>query len=220
MTAKRRTSMELRLKRGKKIASALVVGVPLAAFGNLQPYLQTEVAFTLRYLVLFPALLIFSIYGLFVHKGVRRGNLELTAYQYRMHSFTSRAGKIKETILGLAGLVLLAFFFSYSSLGVPAWATEIFARKEYLGRYVVEDIGVGGGPVLTTVFKLQLRDPKTGEKVVLPLRRRLYEQFPAEVGESVCLRGRTWIFGTVIEGGGRGNVRCGDEDRPPSYSMP
>jgi hypothetical protein len=138
----------------------------------------------------------------------------------RMKSSSSVNERIKESAKAVVGFAFFSLSFAWLSLGIPAWATEIFARKEYLGRYVVEDIGVGGGPTLTTVFKLQLRDPKTGEKVVLPLRRRLYEQFPAEVGESVCIRGRTWIFGTVIEGGGRGNVRCGDEDRPPSYSIP
>jgi hypothetical protein len=209
MRAKRKLSIEQRARWISKVVPASLVVMGLVAFGAISlPYLQTDVAFTFRDLVLFPGLLVVSLYWIYVRKGIQRGKIKLTPYQYQMHSLTSRAEKIKQTIGAFLGLLLFTYFFSWISLGIPAWATQIFARNEYLGRYVVEDVGSGG----KGITELQLRDPKKGEKVVLRLPRGRYRQFPVEVGESVCIRGRTWIFGTVIEWGDGGNVRCGDDD--------
>ena len=108
-------------------------------------------------------------------------------------------------------MVLLCAGFSWTSISYSAWATSVLARQELLRQYEIGRSRVWGGPMWSATYDLYLRNEGSGVEVVLPLRRSACEHSHWKSGESICVHGRTWIFGTMIEALTRDMEACGNK---------
>ncbi|WP_206606458.1 hypothetical protein [Steroidobacter cummioxidans] len=175
--------------------AAAVLWWVLMVTGMRLPYLQTHLAFQLRVFVLFPLFASVLAYFSFFF----RGKLLSSGYELRMGQLATRKDRVKSTLWGLFGLVLISGGVAWTSIGFPAWATDLVAKEVYSREYIIESIEVRGGPLWSTMYHLRLRRQGADETVMLPLKRMIYEQARWKRGQSVCVHGRSWILGTIID---------------------
>jgi hypothetical protein len=174
------------------------------ATGMRLPFIYTQFTFQSRAFIVFPLLLAICIYCAFIY---RNGN-QPSGYKQAMNRLPDRKSKLKETAWGVAGFLLLTGGFAWTSVSFPAWAANLLATTAFERTYQINDITTRSGPVWRTLFELKLSDTKTGEEVELPLTRRRYETHHWKIGESICVKGRTSIFGAIADGETRDVESC------------
>jgi hypothetical protein len=179
----------------------------LAVFTGLRlPYVYTSLAFLLRVFVMFPLMLSGLTYLCFIY---RKPN-QLTGYKQAMNNLPVGKERVKATAWGLLGLVLIPGTLAWTSIAFPAWATQLFASERYAHVFQINDITVRSGAKWSTVFDLELTDA-SGEKVMLRLSRSRYEMNRWRSGEDICVIGRAWMFGAIVDGTSRDLDRCRPE---------
>lgn len=164
--------------------------------GLYLPYLRTEFSFNLRLFIFF-SLLGLMAYFIFVH---RMPGQKISAYAMRLVHLKTASERIKENVGMLLGALLICGTIAWTSIVFPALATQLFAFKHQELIYQVEKIAPRSG----TMLDLTLVDPASGETVGLHLNRSRFRQWRWKPGDYICLTGRAWIFGTIIER----EVRC------------
>src|SRR5579864_3574875 len=181
-------------------AAAVLVGYRL-------PYLYTQFAFQVRFIVLAPALFSALLYfGL-----VRRNRKNQSRYGEMLAQIPSRTGRIKTAALLIAGSIYMPLVLAWTSAFLAASAAQLSVEpfaQQFARAYRIEDIDSWGGPLWSRVFELRLRDPITGDPVSLPLRRQLYEANNWKPGEMVCIHGRRSIFGEIADVTSRNLTAC------------
>ena len=104
--------------------------------------------------------------------------------------------------LQAAGGLLLVFLLIGSSLALCALATQRFAQVRFEAPATVEEVTSG-----KRLSHVRLKIPSFGQTVVLRRRgRRSFEDW--REGEPVCVRGRTWRLGSVVDSASRPPSRC------------
>ena len=167
--------------------------------GSRLPYIYTDLAFKLRGLIIFPAL--FCIFGYFAFVYKRPG--AKSGYDLAMDSLRSSAAKIKSTLLGMLGLFFLTGILSWTSIAFTAWLAELIASTPFSQTYTISKITANSGPVWSTTFDLTLIRDKS-EIVDLRLNRVRYEEYSWKTGDVICIRGRTSVFGSIVDTTSRG----------------
>lgn len=188
------------VKYANKISVWLIFGFLALWFlviltGIRLPYIYTEFAFRIRAYFLFP--LLFGTIGYFAFI-YRRANGS-TGYMQAINRLPTRSEKVKQTLWGLFGWVLISSGIVWTSVGITAWATHIFSQKHYTNSFQITKIKARSGTGWSRIFDLGLIDKTTDEKVTLRLNRARFEQNHWKVGEEICVKGRKSIFGTIID---------------------
>lgn len=173
--------------------------------GMRLPYLYTELAFSIRAFLLFPALLGLFVYFSMIHRWKGQSK---TLYALRVRRLQTRREKLKGAALTAFGFLLIAGGFAWTSVAFPAWITQLFASKRYMHEYRINDITARSGAKWSAVFDLEMIGA-TGERVTLRLSRSRYEKSRWKSGDDICVIGRTWILGTVIDDATRYFDKCG-----------
>lgn len=167
----------------------------LAVFTGMRlPFVHTSLAFLLRVFVLFPLMLAGLTYLCFIYRKPR----QLTGYEQAIKNLSIGKERIKATAWGLLGLVLIPGTLAWTSIAFTAWATQLFASERYAHIYRISDVTVRSGAKWSTLFDLDLIDT-SGNKVMLRLSRSRYERNRWKSGEDICVIGRVWMFGAIVD---------------------
>ena len=165
------------------------------------PYLYTDLAFKIRAYVVFPVLICVYCYFAFIYKSSKAGGK--TGFRWVMDQITSGRERAKRILITIVGVPTLAAMLSWSFIEFPIWAAEITASTPFAQAYSVTEIRQQGGSLWRAVYMLTLI-PENGESVDLQLDSWRYHQHPWKVGDVICVRGRTSMFGTIMETTQRG----------------
>lgn len=177
------------------VAGLFILWGSIISTGTRLPYLYTEFAFQVRAFFIFPVLLIALIYISFI----RRNGNQQTGYMSSMSTLPHWKDKIKATAWGLSGMILISGGCAWSSVAFSAWAAKLLATVPYEGAYRVESIATRSGAAWSTLFDLHLIDVKLEEKATLRLGRSQWENRHWKAGECIFIRGRTSVFGVIID---------------------
>jgi hypothetical protein len=159
--------------------------------GRRLPYLETVFSQQLRGVVIFPGLLALLSWFAFVH---RWAEYEQTGYTMVMASIASRSARLKQIGLAVAGALLISAMVAWSSVAFPAWGTQLLAQKPLVMKARVLEIKHASGG-----YTFQIWDPVSAEEGSLFVSWSTYDRKPWREGDEICLQGRTWPFGTVID---------------------
>lgn len=157
--------------------------------GERLPYVMTTEARNIRLAIVFPALLVLLGWFAAGHRWRKTGQ---TGYAMRMAQIGSRKERIKQTILGVLGLLLLPLMVSWSSIHLLAWAAYFVSSTPFEKTYGIMDI-----KSVTAGYSFDMYGRSSGEEVTL--RVPLAWASGLRVGMTVCAQGRSSVFGTVIE---------------------
>lgn len=173
--------------------------------GMRLPLLRTTIVDGIRVFVLFPLLLGIIIYLVMIRRWPNQPD---TLYRMRMKQISTKKEKTKGVALTVFGFLFMTGSLAWTSIAFPAWATMLFASERYMHVYHIDDIHTRSGAQWSTLFDLAMTDA-IGEKAALILSRSRYEKNRWRSGEDICLMGRTWMFGTIIDDSSRYLDRCG-----------
>jgi hypothetical protein len=188
---------EARIKIYAWLSMAVIVIWAMSfIFGSRLPYLYTDFAFKVRAFVIFPVLLGTLSYFAFLYKNERSG--WRTGYNIVMKGLPSRREKIKRILLTIVAFPALSAAFSWTFIAFPILAAELTASTLFSQTYTITEIRARGGAVWSTLFDLTLVKDAS-ETVDLRLNRRRYEAHHWKVGDVICVRGRTSIFGSIAD---------------------
>lgn len=177
-------------------AGALYLGLRL-------PYLRTEFGLEVRAYVVFPVLLVVLLYFAFVYKNEKSGGR--TGLQIKMAALPTRRKRWLSVLTFLAASALMCAFVAWSATIYPAFAAELTAATPFAQTYTVENIRVRGGFDRTAFFDLALRPRNGSDQVGLNLGYFSDDKHQWKRGDTICARGRTSIFGTIIDATSRGS---------------
>ena len=149
--------------------------------------------------LLFPILVGACIYVLFIAKRGTR-----TGYQIAMSRIREKTGRIHYAVWGVLGAILLPAGCAHFAYVVPAWAANAVATEPFAGAFRIDDIRKRSGPRRTSFYEIYLLD-HAGDALVLPYSAAAVEAREWRAGDTVCLHGRTSIFGTIVRA-----IRLGD----------
>jgi hypothetical protein len=186
-------SSELAQDRRVHVLVIVVVAAWMVAVvtGRRLPYLETVFSQQLRGLVIFPGLLALLGWFAFVHKWAE---YEQTGYRVAMASIASRSARLKQIGLAVAGALLISAMVAWSSVAFPAWSTQLLAQKPVAMKARVLEIKHASGG-----YTFQVWDQVRAEESSLFVSWSAYDRKPWREGDEICLQGRTWPFGTVID---------------------
>lgn len=185
--------------------AGLFLWVAIVTTGTRLPYIYTAFATQVRTFVVFPLLLGGLIYRIYFYR--RPG--QPSGFEWRMSLLSSRGERLKAGLIGVVGLFLVSGGIAWTSVAFPAWATKLFATDVVVHQYVVHEITRRSGPEWSTLFDLELTDARSGESVVLRLPRAQFELNRRwKPGDSICVRGRKSLFGTIVDSTSRDERSC------------
>ena len=192
------------LAKDKRVHVAVLVVLAVWMLGIITarrlPYLETVFSRQLRGLVIFPVILVVLGWFTLLHKWAETGK---SGYEMAMQGIGSRGGRLRQTVLGIAGAVAISAVIAWSSVAFPAWATQVFARKPVaLKARILEVKHASGG------YTFRLWDSKIAEENSLFVSWGTYDRGRWREGDEICLRGRTWPFGVVIDSLNRTQDGC------------
>ncbi len=157
--------------------------------GERLPYLMTPDARHIRMAILFPALAVLLGWFAFGHRWRETGQ---TGYAMRMAQLATRKERIKQTALGLCGLLLIPFMIAWTSIHLAAWVAYFVSSTPFEETYGIMDM-----KSVTAGYSFDMYSRSTGEEVTL--RVPLAWGSGLRVGMTVCAQGRSSAFGTMIE---------------------
>jgi len=171
--------------------------------GQRLPYLYTEFSFSIRAFFIAPLFMGFMFYFCFVYR--KPGGK--TGYMQAMQHLEKKE-KIKGTIMGLIGFLLIGWCVSWSTVFFPAWAANISAKNYYAESFKISAIKARSGPEWSAFFDLYLIDSSGSNSKSLSLNRKLFDKNHWKQGEYICLIGRSSVFGTIIDIQTKDLTRC------------
>jgi len=170
------------------ITAAWMLGVITA---RRLPYLETSFSQQLRGLVIFPVILTGLVWFAIIHKWAETG---MSGFRMAMRGVASRGGRVKQTVLGATGVLAISAGIAWSSIAFPAWATQLFAQRPVaLKERILEVKHASGG------YTFRLWDSASAEENSLFVSWGAYDRGRWREGDEICLRGRTWMFGVVVD---------------------
>lgn len=173
------------------VAVFIAIGAWIVAVktGERLPYLMTPEARNIRLGIVFPVLAVLVGWFVFGHRWRETGK---TGYAMRMAQIGSGKERIKQTALGLCGLLLIPLMVAWSSIHLTAWVAYFVSSTPFEEEYDILDI-----KSVTAGYSFDMYSRSTGEGVTL--RVPLAWGSGLRVGVTVCAQGRSSMFGTVIE---------------------
>jgi hypothetical protein len=173
--------------------------------GLFLPYVRTPLSGAIRMYMLFPILCGSLCYVLFL-KRYRQSGGE-TAYKYRLRSLPSIASRIVVTTALVVGAIGFPAFIAFSSYAISACLTTLGAQNEVVKSVRISAVvGRGGyGQRSRQELTLEESDGSWGKVIV---RRTMIHNSMLSVGENVCVRGREWRLGTIVDAVSKSNGSC------------
>ena len=202
----------------RRFSSATIAAVVAGVFftlkfvvdGSKLPYVYTDFSRAARFYILLPAFIGIFVYIIFFFRG-QKGK---SAYLLILEKYQDREERIRMILSCILGILLFSIGFATYSIGVSARITDHTASDPFMHVYKIQTITERGGtPGFIPWIELDLSDPASGEVVMLPLNRTDYADtmhgsLVLRVGETICVRGRTSIFGTIIDTTTRNADHC------------
>lgn len=163
-------------------------------YGQRIPYLFEEEAILNRFYLIFPAIWIFFIYFIFLHKWKVSGQ---TGFQ--MQHSKRELENLRFKIKSILHLVFWTTFFSaalaWMTWGIPACGSYFYSKQPVTREFVVDKLrGAGNSGV-----DVGLVDKADGVKYLLKQPGYLSLGVPWSIGDNVCAQGRTSLWGTIVE---------------------
>lgn len=200
--SQRRAERKAQRKRQAKIGAYLVlpaivgtavIWMVLLYTGLNLPYIYTKFALQLRMYFILP----FLVTVLLVLRSAGISGERRTSAKKEQPRFGGSALRNKEAIKEFFVLILAAFFFSWSSVAFSAWTAKLFATETFTREFQITKIGTHAK---RSSNSLALVDQRNGEHVDLVLRTERYRDGRWKVGDTICVKGRTSIFGSISDG--------------------
>jgi hypothetical protein len=154
--------------------------------GKSLPYLQTERSFQLRMYLLYPLLVLPLIWFAFFHRWKETGK---SGYRMAMDKLDSPSARLKNTVVGLLGLIAIPAAFAWSTAFYAAWAAYLLSHQAFSETYRIVDVRA-----VSNYWELDLEATSTREQVALPVRTHAWR-----AGEVVCAHGRSSALGFIVE---------------------
>ena|SRR5882672_8353012 len=111
-----------------------------------------------------------------------------------LQKLPTRRQRMRQLAVGLAGLVFLPAVIAWTSVAFPAWAANMTASMPFNEVYRVVDIkGV------SNFHEVELTSASTTTDVAVWVKTKALAKRDWNTGDTVCLRGRSSTFGTIIE---------------------
>ncbi len=179
--------------RSKQIIGLIFIAlwVLVITTGMRQTYLYTESSFYLRIII---SLLLFGLYCyfVFIHRFSGHKN---TSYKRVVNGIDGRLDKIKKVTPMLFGAIFLVGGVSWTSIGISAWAANLFSATPYMQCFQINKVKSRG----TLGYDLKMSQQRNGNSLSMRLSRPNYTIYRLEPGDEVCVEGRTSLFGTIID---------------------
>lgn len=182
--------------------AAVVIWFLAFEIADRLPYLYTPFAFNIRAYLVAPAILVVMVWFTLIHTWGESGK---TGYRMAMDGLPSRKERIKQTLLGSLGLVAVPAGLAWTLIAFPILAAYLSASQPYAEVFRADYLKAYGNR-----YDLWMTHPATGEEVALrQSREQVSEQRRGwNPGDLVCARGRTSVFGTLIESLSRDLSAC------------
>jgi hypothetical protein len=179
----------------KKWFSVLAMSITFAwmmitNFGGKLPYIVTENSFNIRAYILFPLILFFFIYIIFLHKWEET---QSTGFQMALVG-SSKKSKIKQLVIAIFGSILGAAMFSWLARDTIASVAYFVANKPYVERFTVYSTRS-----VSNLTEVELQNLSNQQRAYLRLKHAAFGKGIWEYGAIVKIEGRTSIFGAIAE---------------------
>jgi len=115
----------------------------------------------------------------------------------------SRGEKLKHLAGALFGAVLCSALLPGASNYVVVWAAHWVAADRFAASYQALDV-----KGLSNVFEVTMASLPNGQEVRVRQTREHLDRGQWRVGDHVCVRGRTSLFGAIAESIERDNGNC------------
>jgi len=158
------------------------------------PYLRTAFAWNVRFYVMCPLLIAMLVYLCFIRDQNGR-----TGIQWALSKLPGRWQRLHLILVAVAGLFIVAGGLSWSSIAYPAWITRLCAEQSFVKSYEITSMTSYPNTFRGRTYVLSLVDEKAAEVVELPLSDALVDDQTFTGKKWLCARGRTSMFGTIIE---------------------
>ncbi|MCJ8312252.1 MAG: hypothetical protein HRU38_08420 [Saccharospirillaceae bacterium] len=168
--------------------------------GNNLPTLVTESSLWLRLYIVIPFIILVMLYFSFIYNPKGEG----TGYQQAREGRPNRKLKILYTpIGGFFCVVIMGGAIGYYSFGWSSVLTQIGAFQPWVATYKIKYAVEGGGGTATRrlppeikLYNLEDENSEWNDYYHLPSWRLDDNEF--KKGNLICLKGRSWFFGTKI----------------------
>lgn len=185
------------------VFALLLLWIVLVETGTRLPYLYRSIDTEIRLYLIFPLLLAITVFYAFIY----RKSGDKTGFQQAIENAGSKKERSRVVIYGIGGCLLCPAGIAWTSIAFPAWAAQLVADTPYSHIYHIDDITLRSGSKWSTLFDLEMSSPAL-EPVTLRLNRSRYELNHWKSGDSICVMGRTSVFGTIIDETSRELSRC------------
>ncbi len=184
----------------KFVMAVIIFWMVLVSTGEYLPYIDTSFAWRIRYLLVFPVLLVLMVWFFFIHKWAESGK---TGYQMRMVQLTDKRTRVKETLVGGVGVPFISVMIAATAIDFTAWAAFLAPGEPVAHTYAVVRIKAVGSK-----YDVVLHDTRSGEQVTLRQSGNHLANRDWRVDDVVCVRGKTSLFGTTIDSVARNSNNC------------
>lgn len=159
--------------------------------GGKLPYIITENSLNLRMYLLFPLLMLFFMWFIFLHKWEETGK---TGFQMKLGATKNKKVKFKQFVFAVIGSLLFTGVISWLAADTMAGIANLVANKPFVETYKV--YGTKGVSNLTEV---ELQKLSNNETAYIRLTSEYFGKGNWDYGAIVKIEGRTSIFGTISE---------------------
>jgi hypothetical protein len=164
-------------------------------FGARLPWIRNDWTWYFRLFLVYPLLLAPLFYFAFIARSPYTGT---SGYKTVMATIGSRRKRVTTTAWGVAGLLFVPGFLAHVSYVAPAWAAELLSHEPWRKTYQIVEIKARSGPVWSLCYECYLVEARPRGEAVLPLRPSVVEQAHLRPGGTICVKGRTSMFGTIV----------------------
>lgn len=159
--------------------------------GQQLPYLYTEQAFNIRAFVVFPLWIGMFSWFVWFHRWEESGE---TGYQMAMSKFRGRRARFKQAFGGGAGLIFISAGLAWTAVYFSAWAANLFASDDFAQAYQIVN-----KKAASRYLDIEMVDLATGKSASFRSTIIQLSEDYWGVGNTICVRGRTSMFGTIVE---------------------
>ena len=184
------------INRGLSPIILLVIIIDMVCYGysRTMPYLFNEEVILSRFYMIFPLVLMFFIYFVYFYKWQVSGQ---TGFQMK-HSKKELANpyfKAKQVLFSLTLFVVFSAGLAWMTWGIPACGAYFYSKQRVTQELVINKLrGAGNSGVDIGLF-----DKVDGVQYSLKQPGYLSLGVPWNIGDTVCAKGRTSFFGTIVE---------------------